>query len=122
MACPWFVPDEPFGPDAPVRPARAPLGAVYSGHCELGHLPGTHEVIELCNFGYARSRCTGFSDAAGCDAVRFSQPRDGGPLTWIREASCAPVAHGRICEDEIGSLPMPLRAQASAFLRHYRSR
>lgn len=102
MACPYFYPvAEAVG----VRqPARAPLGALYEGRCEVGGCAGS----DACNFGYAAGRCDAFPLDAEADAVRFSTV--GGRTVYVLEKECAPVRHG-----DTTSLTGTLARQAEVF-------
>ncbi len=107
MACPYFYPTERM--DWPSAP-RTPLGAPYVGLCqasEKGRVepePGT--LRELCNFGYARSRCPHHpADSGEADAVRFDGRR------YILEKDYSPFRTGLIDQLE----DTRLRRQAAAF-------
>src|SRR3712207_1611076 len=69
MACPFFVPSREADPEV-VRPARSPLGALFTGECQIFHGAALHD---LCNFGYARGICPHFPADAEADAVRFTK-------------------------------------------------
>jgi hypothetical protein len=88
MACPYFYPTEKATDGK--QPARAPLGALYSGRCETG---GAAEH-EACNFGYARHSCDAFPETADADAVRFTTI-DGATI-FILEKDYVPVRHGQV--------------------------
>lgn len=93
MACPYFVPAEPWS-DAWTGPRRVPLGQPFTGACsQTTQTIPPREQATLCNFGYARNRCTHFPESAGIDAVRFSM-LTATELIWIAEREHAPVTHG----------------------------
>jgi hypothetical protein len=91
MACPYFMPAIVSGE---LRAARAPLGRVYTGACHAGPEPVTvaHDVLEQCNFGYARGVCPRFPDAAAADAVRYTRYQ--GRLLYVIEREHTPIEHG----------------------------
>jgi hypothetical protein len=99
MPCPCFLPEAPMPRDAGPRPARAPLADVHTGTCSVGGDVDLSTMIEACNFGYARGRCTSFPSGLPCDAYRFSAPRDSFAdiveIVWIAEKDYSPVSHGR---------------------------
>lgn len=77
-----------------------PLGDPWSGVCRATPggewLPDPHTLQQLCNFGYARNKCTRVP-ADAPDAVRFtiSNDRDGIVLIyWVTEKDHLPFAHG----------------------------
>ncbi|MGA3043246.1 MAG: hypothetical protein ABSF54_20905 [Bryobacteraceae bacterium] len=77
-----------------------PLGDAWSGVCRAGSTgewqPDLHTLQQLCNFGYAREKCTRVP-AAGPDAVRFSISHDRDGLVgiyWVTEKDHLPFAHG----------------------------
>src|SRR5690606_5602244 len=75
MACPWFLPEQEVDVAARPRPARAPLGTVFTGTCHAtpeAFVPSDDLLYEPCNFGYGRSRCPAFPLDTEADAVRFS--------------------------------------------------
>lgn len=86
MACPYFYPEGRI--DVSPKPARAPLGDVFHGRCELG---GSSKW-EHCNFGYASGCCDTFPKDASIDAVRFSCVN--GDTIYILEKNHMPVGHG----------------------------
>jgi hypothetical protein len=97
MACPYFFPERPLeGP----RPARAPLGDVFGGTCCLsGTAPERTSLVDLCNFGYARGRCSLYPSDAACDALRFTARHSDETLvevTFVREKDWTPVESGRV--------------------------
>lgn len=113
VACPWFEPLAEADADWP-RPARAPLGRLFTGVCRAPGAPLEPEpdlLHEPCNFGYGRDRCPHFPSVSAADAVRFSLR--GNRIVWILEKDCAPVAHGYLedCPDAI------VRLQGEAFRR-----
>lgn len=131
MACPYFAPQAPVTSADVPRPARAPLGAVYEGACRNGVIPDPALLIECCNFGYARGRCSAFPEDAACDAVRYSAPRDGADpvrVVWVREKDYAPLEHGVLnfaaadgaCLEPAADPVVTLQAQA--FVKHYLGR
>jgi hypothetical protein len=81
------------------RPARAPLGDIFTGTCSAGAAVDLATVIENCNFGYARGHCAAFPAESSCDAMRYSAPRDAFDdvveIVWVAEKDYSPVSHGR---------------------------
>ena len=118
MACPYFVPVEPWS-ESWTGPRRVPLGEPYRGTCSLTENEiDPHDQAAICNFGYARTRCSHFPDGSGVDAVRFSiTTAEPLRLIWIAECEHAPVAHGT------SELPIPqmYEALAQAFVGSYRN-
>ena len=112
MACPWFLPDKEADFAARPRPARAPLGTVFTGTCRATvqpFIPSDDLLYESCNFGYGRGRCQVFPAETEADAVRFSGS------SWILEKEWRPLRHGS-CN---GAFPSPIiEAQALAFRNH----
>jgi len=106
MACPFFYPTERMEwPSAP----RTPLGAPYTGLCRaVGEFrPDEQTLRELCNFGYARTRCP-HHDAApfpDADAVRFHGGR------YVLEKEYGPLHAGPVEELDQDCL----RRQAAVF-------
>src|SRR5512144_1255758 len=100
MPCPCFLPEAPMQRDAAPRPARAPLGSVYTGGCTQGAQVDPITMVESCNFGYARGRCAAFPPDLAFDAFRFSAPRDSFgdviEIVWIAEKEYSPVRYGRV--------------------------
>jgi hypothetical protein len=86
MACPYFYPIRK-AEDVP-QPARAPLGEIYTGTCELGGAASQ----DACNFGYARHVCPAFPHNAEADAVRFTMIQ--GRTLYVLEKEYLPVRHG----------------------------
>lgn len=82
------------------HPARAPLAAIHSGTCSLGAVVDLATVVEACNFGNARGRCSAFPEGLAFDAVRFSAPRDTFDavveIVWILENNYSPARHGTV--------------------------
>ena len=71
-----------------------PLGQPYRGTCQvLGREPDPDIQKTLCNFGYARKRCSDFPAESAVDAIRFSIHTEG-RFIWIEEAAGAPVQFG----------------------------
>lgn len=102
MACPYFYPVAKA--DAARQPARAPLGVLYQGRCEMG---GSAEH-DACNFGYARHACEAFPHDAEADAVRFTTIE--GRSVYILERDYLPIRHG-----SVSGLQGSLRRQAEVF-------
>ena len=103
MPCPFFLPCRCLDPGAWVHPPRLPLGDPHAGACHAGpalpHEPPEAHQRELCNYGYARYRCSHFPDDAAADAVRFSIASEAGgrlELIYVIEKDHAPVEHGRL--------------------------
>ena len=102
MACPYFFPTSKA--EGARQPARAPLGVVYEGRCDLG---GTVS-LETCNFGYGRGICDAFPSDSVSDAVRFT--RLGDRTIYILEREYLPVRHG-----DVNTLTGTLARQAEVF-------
>jgi hypothetical protein len=114
VACPWFIPDHEVDFAARPRPARAPLGTVFTGTCSAvseAFTPPDHLLYEPCNFGYGRGRCPLFPADTEADAIRFSGS------TWILEKEWRPISHGSCA----GPFPSPIvELQAKMFRKHER--
>ena len=102
MACPWFYPVERLQPGAGKRLPPVPLGDLRSGICHAfpgaEWTPDSGTARRLCNFGYAREKCSRFP-VDGPDAVRFSISQDQDGLIriyWVVEKDHLPSAHGRL--------------------------
>ena len=133
MACPFFMPDQPFQSNWPF-PHRLPLGAGWGGTCTAprheGSRPTEEELKRGCNLGYAKS-CSRLPADRYADAVRFSigEERDG--LLYVRyacERNHAPVAHGELIYD-IGAViwiethpDARLQRMAECYLQSQRAR
>ncbi len=130
MACPYFWPQQRFE-DRRKLP-RLPLGDPYSGVCRVDPMrdwrPDEDTLRELCNVGYARSRCPRFPEAPGPDAIRFSAVSDtDGALRifYVREQDHEPLEHGHIdCSSDAGQVlsgpaDQMLREQARAYAGSY---
>src|SRR5688572_25200953 len=103
MACPWFSPAQQVDFSARPRPARMPLGTIFTGTCHASaqpFVPTDDLLYEPCNFGYGRGRCPAFPADTEPDAVRFS-----GSM-WILEKEWRPIDHGS-CD---GHFPTPMIA------------
>jgi len=113
MACPWFSPLREADFVSRPRPARAPLGTVFTGTCEARHATPVDSLLyDACNFGYGRGRCPSFPADTEGDAVRFTSIGD--RTVWILERDHSPVRHGS-CE---GPFPSEvIQRQAEAFLQ-----
>lgn len=113
MACPWFSPSREADFASRPRPARAPLGSVFTGTCEARQVtPSDSLLYEVCNFGYGRGRCPSFPADTDADAVRFTAIGD--RTVWILERDHSPVAHGSCA----GPFPTSIvEQQAQTFLR-----
>ena len=103
MACPYFYPISKAEGGAK-QPARAPLGVLYEGTCEIGG--ASHS--DACNFGYAAGRCDAFPADAYADAVRFTTLQ--GRTVYVLEKNFSPVEHG-----DVTSLTGTLARQAKVF-------
>ena len=97
MACPFFEPKEVLAKDWGLHRPRTPLGQVYSGRCHAGddYLPSERELIDWCNWGYARGACPRFPESAPADALRFSINADG-VVAMVAELEFAPVPHATL--------------------------
>lgn len=132
MACPFFVPSRRLELAGWVRPPRFPLGDPFSGAChaqpaDIVEPPEAHQR-ELCNCGYARTRCDRFPEGSAPDAVRFSVTGETVTrlsIIYVIEKDHAPVEHGTIeygVEDarlEGPNISDVLVQQARAFLESY---
>jgi len=108
----------------------APLGDIWSGCCCAAPgewRPDAGTVEQLCNFGYARDRCTRLP-ADAPDAVRFAISHDQGSLIriyWVVEKSHLPFAHGSLqyssgaAQFEPAPADPCFTAQARAYLAAY---
>jgi hypothetical protein len=121
--------------DGWIHAPRFPLGHPYSGVCharpEEPFVPPESSLHDLCNCGYARSRCDRFPKDSTVDAVRFSvtsiEP-DSVCLVCILEGAHAPVEYGTLKYATRQSRfvdPPPtaiLSAQAQVFLESHLNR
>lgn len=122
MACPYFYPVASSGPARVIRP----LGDVWTGECRAGGSPDAPTVRDLCNLGYARSRCP-HCTGEGPDAVRFSIAAHGGGAISIRcvlEKDYLPFWHGTleysIADGGVSAAPGEVVArQAAAYAQSY---
>ncbi len=85
-----------------MHPARLPLGAGWEGKCAApgheGSQPGTEELRNFCNFGYAAG-CSRLPANRPADAVRFSVVRDRSDqltICFVYELGHRPAAHGTL--------------------------
>ena len=132
MACPFFVPSRRLEAAGWVRPPRFPLGDSFGGTCharpsDIIEPPEAHQR-ELCNCGYARSRCDRFPGGGAPDAVRFSVTDDTPTrllLVYVIEKDHAPAEFGTL-EYAVGDARLDglaiteiLAQQARAFLDSY---
>jgi hypothetical protein len=112
-----------------VRPPRLPLGDPWGGTCharadDIVEPPDLRQR-ELCNCGYARTRCDRFPGGEAADAMRFSITGDSGGvirMVYIVEKDHAPASHGVLefpASGEITGVSYLLAEQAKAFLRSY---
>jgi len=118
-----------------VRPPRFPLGDSFGGACharpsEVIEPPEAHQR-ELCNCGYARTRCDRFPGGDAADAVRFSVTAETPnrlSVVYVVEKDHAPaefgtleylIADARLNGPQISDV---LVQQARAFLESYLSR
>ena len=135
MACPFFVPSRRLEIAGWVRPPRFPLGDPFSGACHARPAeivePTEARQRELCNCGYARTRCDRFPGDGAADAVRFSVTEDAPErvlVVYIVEKDHAPAEHGTLeysVDDARLDGPVisdVLAQQARAFLESYLSR
>ena len=118
-----------------VRPPRFPLGDSFGGAChshpaDIIEPPEAHQR-ELCNCGYARTRCDRFPGGSAPDAVRFSVTDDTPNrllVVYVIEKDHAPVEHGRLeyviadARLDAPHISDVLVQQARAFLESYLSR
>jgi hypothetical protein len=85
---------------------------VFAGLCSItGAEAERSTLVEVCNFGYARGRCSSFPEDSEADAVRFSK-RDDGPLIFVLEKNYSPVKHGTALPED-----STLEIQALAFIK-----
>ncbi|HLY15845.1 MAG TPA: hypothetical protein VKR61_01415 [Bryobacteraceae bacterium] len=133
MACPYFYPVERAAVATGNRTPPMPLGDSWSGLCRAASggewSPDANTAQQLCNFGYARERCSRVPDS-GPDAVRFSITHDRGGmlgLYWVVEKDHSPFAHGPLEYSPAGAafsnphpdacLAQQARAYATSYLR-----
>jgi hypothetical protein len=114
VACPYFFPEAEIDFAARPKPARAPLGTVFTGTCHADPAapvtPSESLLYEACNFGYGRRTCPLFPADATADAVRFTSYN--GAVLYVLEMNYSPVEHGT-CD---AGLPTPVLArQAQVF-------
>ena len=102
MACPCFLPRQPFADSQCASAFPRPLGSAWRGECRSPLAP-SHEALDdrhmlnCCNMGYSAGRCGNFP-AGNADSVRFSISSDTGPaiyVDWVHERDHLPAAHGR---------------------------
>lgn len=127
VACPYFVPVEPWSETGEPWPGprRVPLGEPYRGNCQVaaGGIDLNRQA-STCNFGYARHRCPHFPKS-DLDAIRFSITGNAGDrveLVWIEERDHAPVSHGTARYRQgvfEPALPAQYLTLALAFVRTY---
>jgi len=103
VPCPFFVPSHRFETSGWARPPRFPLGDVFGGACHAQPAdivePPEARQRELCNCGYARTRCDRFPGGDAPDAVRFSVTEDTPArlsFVYVIEKDHAPVEHGTL--------------------------
>ena len=103
MPCPFFAPFRRLEITGWVRPPRFPLGDPFGGacHAQPGDVlePPEAQQRELCNCGYARTRCDRFPGGSAADAVRFSVTGDSPArllVVYVFEKDHAPVEHGTL--------------------------
>jgi hypothetical protein len=119
VACPFFMPVARLDQNGWIHAPRLPLGDPYRGICQARPAepfePPESSLHDLCNCGYARSRCDRF-------------PQDSVRLVYILEKSHAPVEHGTLRYATLQSrfVDAPptsiLGAQAQAFLESHLDR
>jgi hypothetical protein len=125
MACPFFRPTKPAADWEPAP--RVPLGAPYYGWCAAGetlHAPDAHRIREVCNFGYARTRCPWFPETMKVDAYRYTLRKTANGewrVIWVAESQYAPAAFGELrlgsgAEVLANGAPEPVQWQARAFV------
>ena len=130
MACPFFMPSRRLEHVGWVRPPRLPLGDPWSGTCHARAddivEPPDLQQREVCNCGYARTRCDRFPGGEAADAMRFSITGDTGGrirLVYIVEKDHAPASHGVLefpeSGEKITGVSYLLAEQAKAFLESY---
>jgi len=132
VACPFFMPSRRLEHVGWVRPPRLPLGDPWAGTCHARaddiFEPPEIQQRELCNCGYARSRCDRFPGGEAADAMRFSITSDTGGvirIVYIVEKDHAPASHGVLEFSESGEVSGVsdlLAQQARAFLESYLQR
>jgi hypothetical protein len=102
MSCPCFYPIAPRVDSLPASTSALPLGDSWNGLCCAApgppSSPDEADLRPLCNLGYARGRCSRFSDAdPRPDAARFTISRDDGAnlvVYYVLERDHHPFAHG----------------------------
>jgi hypothetical protein len=119
--------------DGWIRPPRFPLGDSFGGACharpaDIIEPSEAQQQRELCNCGYARTRCDRFPGGRAPDAVRFSVTEDTPNrllVVYVVEKDHAPVEHGtldyRISDSHLDGpvISEALIQQARAFLESY---
>ena len=132
VACPFFMPSRRLEHVGWVRPPRLPLGDPWGGTCHARaddiFEPPEIQQRELCNCGYARTRCDRFPGGEAADAMRFSITSDTGGvirMVYIVEKDHAPTSHGVLEfleSGEVSGVSDLLAQQARAFLESYLQR
>ena len=132
MACPFFVPSRRLEITGWLHPPRLPLGDPFGGACHAHPAeivePPEAQQRELCNCGYARTRCDRFPSGSAPDAVRFSVTDDTAvrlSVVYVVEKDHAPTEFGTleylIADAHLDGPPISdvLTQQARAFLESY---
>lgn len=125
MACPFFYPTGLLG--AIAGPYPVPMGDLQRGICQIdASSPEESTQSELCNMGYARTRCARFREGSP-DAVRFALVRESDrllTLAYAVEKNYSPHAIGELRYSRAAgaiedSADPVLRRQAEAYAASY---
>ena len=130
MACPHFLPREPFAAAESTSAFPRPLGDSWRGQCAsplAAASPDDRHMLDCCNMGYCAGKCQAFP-AASDDAVRFGIVSDNGSevrVQWVAQRDHLPSASGRVTYNRDSAtfpgsdLPALLEAQVRAYLTSY---
>ena len=106
MACPFFLPTEPYTEWGWHARPRLPLGDGWKGVCTAaGHeqaVPTPDQLKQWCNFGYA-GKCPWLPARRHADKVSFSIARDKEGIVliyYVLEVDHTPGEHGTLQYDD----------------------
>jgi hypothetical protein len=136
MACPHFAPAKALETGRFTTQFPLPLGEAHLGCCMAEAFtpfqPGERDLLDSCNLGYARARCSRVSPD-GPDCARFAVSSDTGTsisIRWVQEKEYLPYRHGTaefvlssgvlIPAPDEETLALQLRAYVSSYLRRTR--
>jgi hypothetical protein len=109
VACPYFMPSQPFPGGNWRHPSRLPLKEGWRGVCTASSnhpvIPGDEEIQEFCNLGYA-SKCPRLPAERPWDAIRISVARERENvvvLSYVCEYAHLPREHGVLEYDAASS-------------------